>query len=255
MVGGEDITGSERVADAGGRQYHIDCAPGELARFILLVGDPDRVRAAEGMLRDVSLRRLHREFATITGLFEDTTVSLMSTGIGCDNTEIAVIEASQCVEQPTFIRVGSSGALQPHCHVGDLVISDRAVRRENTSLNYVGEDHVPRPHPDVLEALINAAESFGYHFHVGATCSTSSFYAGQGTADRGLPHPRSRSARPASRRWRTQLRDGNEHAASPSPKSAHSACARAASAASSPTGQPANSLPVWRWPRRRRAAC
>ena len=187
MVGGENITGSERVADAGGRQYHIGCAPGELARYILLAGDPDRVRSAEGMLRDVSLRRAHREFATITGLYEDTTVSLMSTGIGCDNTEIAVVEAAQCVERPTFIRVGSSGALQPHCHVGDLVISDRAVRRENTSLNYVAEDHVPRPHPDVLEALVRAAEILGYPFHVGATCSTSSFYAGQGRQIEGFP--------------------------------------------------------------------
>lgn len=187
MTQSGEITDAERVADAGGRHYHIDCAPGDLAPYILLGGDPERVTAAEALFDSIRLRRAHREFVTITGLFKGLEVSMMSTGIGCDNTEIAVIEAAQCVARPVFIRVGSCGALQPDCAVGDLVISDRAVRRENTSLNYVEEDHVPRPHPEVLSALIRAAEALGYAFHVGATCSTSSFYAGQGRQIDGFP--------------------------------------------------------------------
>ncbi len=182
-----DIIGTERVVDAGGRQYHIDCAPGDLAPFILVGGSPERVEAAEVLLESVRLRRRHREFATITGEYRGVPVSVMSSGIGCDNTEILVIEASQCVDRPTFIRVGSCGALRPEIAIGDLVISDKVIRRENTSLNYVTEDHLPRSDPEVLAVLRQAAEEMGYSYHVGTTCTTSSFYAGQGRQIEGFP--------------------------------------------------------------------
>jgi len=187
MSAGGDIAGSERVADAGGRQYHIDCAPGDLAPYILVCGDPERAEVAAGLLDDVRLRRRHREFATVTGLYRGVPVSAVSSGIGCDNTEIVVVEAAQCVERPVFIRVGSCGAIQPECAVGDLVISDRAIRRENTSLNYAADDHRPRSDPGVLAALVEAADDLGYRRHVGTTCSTSSFYAGQGRRIDGFP--------------------------------------------------------------------
>ncbi|HUX05810.1 MAG TPA: nucleoside phosphorylase [Acidobacteriota bacterium] len=191
MVERGGIVGSERVADGDGRQYHIDCTPGDLARFILIGGDPDRVALAERLFDNVRIRRRHREFTTITGEYRGTEVSMMSSGIGCDNIEIVVIEASQCVERPVFIRVGSCGALQPLCAVGDLVISESCVRREDTSLNYAPPDHVPKADVGVLGALKRAASELSCGFHVGVTCSTSSFYGGQGRLIEGFPtrHP------------------------------------------------------------------
>jgi uridine phosphorylase len=187
MSNDEEIIGTESVADSGGRQYHIDCAPGDLARFILIGGDPARVDLGAKLLDSVRLRRRHREFATVTGEYRGVEVSILSSGIGCDNIEIAVIEASQCVERPIFIRVGSCGALQPCIAVGDLVISERCVRREDTSLNYVAEDHIPRSDPGLLTALEKAADELGFRYHIGTTCSTSSFYAGQGRLIEGFP--------------------------------------------------------------------
>ena len=187
MARNEEIVGTERLADGGGRQYHIGCAPGDLASFILIGGDPDRVALAEKLFDNVRIRRRHREFATITGEYRGVEVSMMSSGIGCDNIEIAVIEASQCVERPVFIRVGSCGALQPQCAVGDLVITESCVRSEDTSLNYAPPDHVPKADVAVLSALKQAASELGCRFHIGVTCSTSSFYGGQGRRIEGFP--------------------------------------------------------------------
>ncbi len=113
-----------RVAlPVGERQYHIGLGPGELAEYILLPGDPDRTARIASRLDAVELEHRHREFATVTGTYRDLRVSVVSTGIGTDNVEIVVAEILAITERPTFIRVGSCGALQPEMNLGDLVVS------------------------------------------------------------------------------------------------------------------------------------
>ena len=105
-----------------GRYYHLDCGPGDLAPYVLTCGDPDRARRLARLLDRVEVRRRYREFLTFTGEYHRIPVSVMATGIGPDNTAIAVVEAAQCASPLTFIRLGSCGALQPHIQVGDLII-------------------------------------------------------------------------------------------------------------------------------------
>ena len=62
---------------------------------------------------DIELEHRHREFASATGRYRGQRVSVVSTGIGTDNVEIVVAEILAITERPTFIRVGSCGALQP----------------------------------------------------------------------------------------------------------------------------------------------
>ena len=114
-------TADRRVAlPTGNRQYHIDLGPGELADYILLPGDPDRTPRIAALLDHVELERRHREFASVTGRYKGERVSVVSTGIGTDNVEIVVAEILAIVERPTFIRVGSCGALQEEIGLGDL---------------------------------------------------------------------------------------------------------------------------------------
>ena len=82
-----------RVAiPTGDRQYHIGLGPGELADYILLPGDQDRVDRVAALFDSVELRHRHREFATATGTYKGLRVSCLSTGIGTDNVEIVVSE-------------------------------------------------------------------------------------------------------------------------------------------------------------------
>jgi len=183
----EEIMEAEVVSTKEGRQYHINLAPGELAEYIILVGDPVRSHKTAKFFDKVLLKRENREFVTYTGLIDDIKVSVISTGIGTDNVEIVVIEASQIVKNPTFIRVGSCGSLQEHINCGDLIISTGAVRFENTSLYFVPEGYPAIASHEVVIALIEAAEKLGCPYHVGLTVTVSGFYGAQGRKIPGFP--------------------------------------------------------------------
>ena len=66
----------------GNRQYHIALERGELAEYILLVGDPDRVAKVSERWDEVELRRSNREITTATGTYRGQRISAMSTGMG-----------------------------------------------------------------------------------------------------------------------------------------------------------------------------
>ena len=170
-----------------GRHYHLDCGPGDIAPYVLTCGDPARARRLARLLDRITVRRRYREFLTYTGEYRGIPVSIMATGIGPDNTAIAVVEAAQCAAPLTFIRLGSCGALQPQIEIGDLIITAEAWRDENTS-HYYAPDTGPVPaHPDVLNSLMQAAEELQVPHHLGATCTTGDFYAGQGRQVPGFP--------------------------------------------------------------------
>jgi uridine phosphorylase len=135
----------------------------------------------------VRFRKTNREFCTYTGVYKSLPLSILATGIGPDNTAIAVVEAAQCLPAATFIRLGSCGALQEYLKPGDLVITTTALRDERTSHYYAPPEVEAAAHPQVLEALIQAAEELQAPYHVGVTCTTADFYAGQGRQAPGFP--------------------------------------------------------------------
>jgi uridine phosphorylase len=171
----------------GSRQYHIALQRGELAEYVLLVGDPGRVAKVASRFDQVSLERSNREITTATGTYRGMPLSVMSTGMGTDNVEIVLAEVIEITDQSTFIRVGSSGALQPEIALGDLVISIGAVRLENTTDFYVHPGYPAIAHRQVVWALESACRQLGFPHHVGLTATASGFYAPQGRAMRTLP--------------------------------------------------------------------
>lgn len=80
------------------RQYHIGVGPGEISDYILLCGDPARAERTAKRFDKINFESRNREFVTYTGTYKKTPLSVMSTGIGADNTEISVIEISQIVK-------------------------------------------------------------------------------------------------------------------------------------------------------------
>jgi uridine phosphorylase len=92
---------------------------------------------------------------------------------------IAVNEAAN-IGVNTFIRVGSTGAIQPSIACGDVIISSAAVRLDCTSNCYIIPEYPAVANYEVLLALIEAAENLGIsNYHVGVTATTADFYAGQ----------------------------------------------------------------------------
>jgi len=92
--------------DEARRQYHIGLAPGDVARRILFAGDPTRVRRFSENLDSIRGEWTCREYLTITGTWKNEEVSLMATGIGASNIEIAMVELSKIVDDPILRSCG-----------------------------------------------------------------------------------------------------------------------------------------------------
>lgn len=169
------------------RQYHIGLAPGEVADYILLPGDPDRTDRIAALFDEVELSRRNREFSSATGSHRGLRITVVATGIGTDNVEIVVAEILAITRRPTFIRVGSCGALRDDIALGDLVITTGAVRLESTTAFYVGEGYPAVADYVAVSALLEAAARTGRRAHLGLTATAPGFYAAQGRRIPQLP--------------------------------------------------------------------
>jgi uridine phosphorylase len=178
---------AEQVSTGKGRQYHIGLAPGEVAPYILLCGDPARAGKVAQHFDKIRCERANREYVTYTGTYRGLEMSVMGTGIGPDNMEIAIVELSQIVQNPAFIRIGSCGALQPEIKLGELVVSTGSVRLENTSTYFVPEGYPAVAHHEIVLALISACEQSGVKSHVGLTATAPGFYGAQARKIPGFP--------------------------------------------------------------------
>jgi uridine phosphorylase len=167
--------------------YHLGVAPGDVHSYVLLLGDPDRARRVRSVLDPVDCEKEKREFYTVSGRYRGLPVSVVGTGIGCDNTEIAVVELSQVAGALTLVRAGTCGALQRHIGIGDLVVTSGAMRLESTSLAYVEPGYPAVAHHAVVGALVQAARAARATTHVGITATAAGFYGAQGRSAPGFP--------------------------------------------------------------------
>jgi uridine phosphorylase len=177
---------AERVETAEGRQYHLGAAPGDLADLILLVGEPERARKVAERCSDLRFTVQNRDYHIYTGTHRGRDLSVVCVGMGSGCMEIAVVELCQVVREPILIRAGSSGALQTDIQLGDLVVTQGALRMETASLGYVEPGFPAFAHAEAQIALVRAAVERGVRYHVGVTATAAGFYGAQGRAVAGF---------------------------------------------------------------------
>ena len=174
----EKIFSAKKPVTEKGKMYHIRVAPEEVGKYVLLPGDPSRVKIIAEYLDDPYTVSEHREFTVHNGYVEGELVTVCSTGIGGPAIAIALEELAQC-NAKTFIRVGSCGAIQGYIKVGDLIVATSAVRLDGTSKSYIFPEYPAVTSYAVLQALRKACEGSRYRHHIGIVASTDSFYVGQ----------------------------------------------------------------------------
>ena len=158
-----------------GRQYHIRCKTGDVGRYVLMPGDPGRVPLIAAYLDDAKEVSSNREYRIFTGSLDGVAVSVCSTGIGCPSTAIAIEELVRC-EADTFVRVGTSGRIQPNMSIGDLIVATAAIRDEGTSQHYLPLAFPAVADPMVVQALMAGCREVSAPFHTGVVHSKDSFY-------------------------------------------------------------------------------
>lgn len=148
------------------------------ASLAIVPGDPARVEKIARLMDNPRFLASHREFTSWLAEVDGQSVVVCSTGIGGPSTSIAVEELAQLGVR-TFLRVGTTGAIQPHIAVGDVLVTTAAVRLDGASLHFA-----PMEFPAVADftcttALVNAAKALDAEVHLGVTASSDTFYPGQ----------------------------------------------------------------------------
>ena len=157
------------------KQHHIQLEKGDVGRYVLLPGDPGRCEVIAKHLDNAVHVATNREYVTYTGYLDGVKVSVTSTGIGCPSAAIAVEELVR-VGADTFIRVGTSGGIQPGTKSGDLAIVSAAIRDEGTSSHYMPMEFPAIADLEIVSALRRAAQIKGVRYRIGITQSKDSFY-------------------------------------------------------------------------------
>ncbi len=167
------------------RVYHLDLTKGMIrgATVALLPGDPARAGLLAGAVSEMYGGRageiaFNREFCTYLSEMERGKVLVTSTGIGGPSASIAVEELAT-LGVTTFIRVGTTGAIQPGIRTGDVVVTTAAVRLDGASRHYAPIEYPAVADHGIVCALIEGARGAGVRYHVGISASSDTFYPGE----------------------------------------------------------------------------
>ncbi|CDH05605.1 uridine phosphorylase [Xenorhabdus bovienii str. oregonense] len=160
--------------------FHLGITKSDLqgATLAIVPGDPSRVEKIAKLMDNPVHLASHREFTTWRAEIDGKPVVVCSTGIGGPSTSIAVEELAQ-LGVSTFLRIGTTGAIQPHINVGDVLVTTAAVRLDGASLHFAPMEFPAVADFECTNALYEAAKASGSATHVGITASSDTFYPGQ----------------------------------------------------------------------------
>jgi uridine phosphorylase len=204
------IAESELVLNPDGSVYHLKLLPEHIADDIIVVGDPGRVSLVSSFFSKIELKIANREFVTHTGIFNKKRVSVIATGIGTDNIDIAINEIDAAVnidlkkrvtkkklKSLNIVRIGTSGALQKDIPVDSVVASEFGLGFDGV-LNYYRykknkqetliENEFKKQskwdininNPYIVAGSEKLIKKIGEGYHKGITATAPGFYGPQG---------------------------------------------------------------------------
>lgn len=204
---------SELIINEDGSVFHLHVKPEQLADKVILVGDPGRVPLVASHFEATECDVSSREFRTITGTYQNKRITVVSTGIGCDNIDIVMNELDALANidfQTRFekeklrslelVRIGTCGGLQPYTPVGTFICSVKSVGfdgllnfyegrnavcdlpMERALLNHLGwSGNMCAPAPYVIDADKDIVERLAGNDMVrGVTVACGGFFGPQG---------------------------------------------------------------------------
>ena len=146
---------SELIINNDGSVFHLHVKPSQLADKVILVGDPGRVNLVASHFTDKECDIQSREFHTVTGTYKEKRITVLSTGIGCDNIDIVMNELDalanidfntrsendthRCLQ---IVRIGTCGGLQPYTPEGTFICSETSIGFDGLLNFYAGRNDV-----------------------------------------------------------------------------------------------------------------
>ena len=146
---------SELIINGDGSIFHLHLKPEQLADKVILVGDPGRVSLVASHFESKECDIESREFHTITGTYHGKRISVVSTGIGCDNIDIVLNELDalanidfqtrtekEQLRKLTLVRIGTCGGLQEYTPIGTFIASEKSIGFDGLLNFYSGRNDV-----------------------------------------------------------------------------------------------------------------
>ena len=214
------IAESELIINSDGSIFHLHIRPEQLARNVILVGDPGRVAMFKPYFQTLECEGASREFVWATGVYNNSRITVLSTGIGTDNIDIVMTELDALAnidfatrevkpEHTTLnvVRLGTCGALQPEIPLGAFILSHISIGFDGLMNWYANREEVTNvdmeqafmkhmnwpkdlPTPYFVSASQNLIDLFADSTVRGMTISSPGFYGPQGRVVRqGLAMP------------------------------------------------------------------
>lgn len=203
------IPESELILNPDGSIYHLNLHPQDIADTIIVVGDQNRVGQVSKHFDEIELKKENREFVTHTGWYTNKRITVISTGIGTDNIDIVCNELDALVnidfesrsikpnlKSLSFVRIGTSGAIQDDLPVDSFLMSEIAIgldglmhfynnKRDVTDFEKAVSDHLAWKGHHVVPYAYNANKELmeklsSNRIRLGITLTNAGFYAPQG---------------------------------------------------------------------------
>ena len=146
---------SELIINEDGSVFHLHLKPGQLAEKVILVGDPGRVETVASFFETRECEAFNREFKSVTGTYQGKRITVLSTGIGCDNIDIVMNELDvlanidfttrqekEEIRSLEIVRIGTCGGLQPHTPIGTFLCSEKSIGFDGLLNFYAQRDEV-----------------------------------------------------------------------------------------------------------------
>lgn len=214
------IAESELIINSDGSIFHLHIRPEQLARNVILVGDPGRVAMFKPYFQTLECEGASREFVWATGVYNNSRITVLSTGIGTDNIDIVMTELDALAnidfatrevkpEHTTLnvVRLGTCGALQPEIPLGAFILSHISIGFDGLMNWYANREEITNvdmeqafmkhmnwpedlPTPYFVSASQKLIDLFADSTVRGMTISSPGFYGPQGRVVRqGLAMP------------------------------------------------------------------
>lgn len=204
---------SELIINKDGSVFHLHVRPEQLADKVILVGDPGRVALVASHFEEKEMEVESREFRTVTGTYKGKRITVISTGIGCDNIDIVMNEVDalanidfqtrtekQQLRSLEIVRIGTCGGLQLNTPEGTFICSEYSVgfdgllnfyegrnavcdlKMERALIGHLGwTGNMCQPYPYVIKADENLVERIAQNDMVrGITVACGGFFGPQG---------------------------------------------------------------------------
>lgn len=204
---------SELIINKDGSVFHLHVRPEQLADKVILVGDPGRVALVASHFEEKEMEVESREFRTVTGTYKGKRITVISTGIGCDNIDIIMNEVDalanidfqtrtekQQLRSLEIVRIGTCGGLQLNTPEGTFICSEYSVgfdgllnfyegrnavcdlKMERALISHLGwTGNMCQPYPYVIKADENLVERIAQNDMVrGITVACGGFFGPQG---------------------------------------------------------------------------